>query len=174
MNGGLNTYSYVFNNPQRWTDRTGLEVRFICRALDGVARLTGNQHCFVQITCPEEEWATTLSLFGTNPNWLGLPSTGRKGRDDARDNPSSPDNRYNQPVDPGICPAITCAFEKAVLSRYNSFPNGDVPYRAYGPNSNSFAQSLVTGVPSFPTTLPLDAPNDDVAPGIGIPHPNFP
>ncbi len=174
LNGGLNTYAYALNNPIKFFDIDGLEVRFICRSLAGAASLTGKLHCFVYVTCPEEGWATTLSLFGTNPNWLGLPRTGIKGRDDPRDNYNSPDNAYNQPVDPGQCPAGTCAYEKAVLSRYNSFPNGDVPYSAYGPNSNSFAQDLVTGAPGFPATRPPGAPGDNVAPGIGMPHPNFP
>jgi hypothetical protein len=49
-----------------------------------------------------------------------------------------------------------------------------VPYDIYGPNSNSFAQDLVAGTSEFPTTLPPGAPNNDTAPGINIPHPNFP
>lgn len=75
---------------------------------------------------------------------MGIPGTGRKGHDDPRDNPNSPDNTFNEPVDPSTCPATTCDFYKAVLNKYNSFSTRDVPYSIYGPNSNSFAQDLAT------------------------------
>src|SRR6185436_16406441 len=43
LEGGINTYAYVRGNPLSYFDPDGLEVRFICRALGGVAAYTGKQ-----------------------------------------------------------------------------------------------------------------------------------
>lgn len=169
LEGGLNTYVYVRANPLSYIDPDGLEVTFMCRALAGLAAYAGKQHCFVHVTCPEEGWARTLSLFGGSGMW---PKTGYKAVNDPRDNPAGP-TRSNQPVNQRQCFRDTCAYEKAVWDRFNSFPSGMVPYNAYGPNSNSFAQDLITGNP-YGGTLPVGVPGPDIAPGIDMPHPNFP
>ena len=145
-------------------------MRFVCRKLAGLAQYTGKQHCFVHVTCPQEGWSRTFSLFGAGGLW---PSEGYKAQNDPRDNPNSPNNTFNQPIDPKQCFADECAYEKAVVKRYQSFPSGNVPYSPFGPNSNSFAQDLATGTP-FSGQLPPGAPGPDLAPGIGMPHPNFP
>jgi hypothetical protein len=57
---------------------------------------------------------------------------------------------------------------------FRSFPTDDVPYGAFGPNSNSFAYDLVTRTLQFPTVLPPEAPGSFGAPVIGMSHPKFP
>lgn len=173
LKGGLNTYGYALQNPLKYFDTDGLEVRIICRPLAGVASYTGKQHCFVRVTCPEEGWSATYSLFSTGTNLFGWPNQGAKAQDDPRDDTNSTNNASNSRVDPGACPLQTCGFEKAVRDRFNSFPPGNVPYSPFGPNSNSFAADLATGAP-FGGQLPPGVPGPDVAPGIDQPHPNFP
>ncbi len=164
LRGGLNTYAYVRSNPLTYFDPDGLEVRFICRALAGFAAYTGKQHCFVHITCPQEGWASTLSLYGGRGLW---PTDSYKAANEGPDNPTAP-SKYNQPVTPNQCFGDPCGYEKAVLGRFNSFPGGLVPYSPTGPNSNSFSTDLIGGTP------PPGAPGPNVAPGINMPHPNFP
>lgn len=170
LKGGPNTYSYGLSNPILYLDPDGLEVRFICRELAGLAQYTGKQHCFVHVTCPSEGWAKTFSLFGAGGIW---PNEGYKAQNDPRDNPHSPGNEFNAPMQMEMCFSDECEFEKTVVSRYESFPDENVPYDPYGPNSNSFAQDLATGT-SMGGALPPGAPSPDVAPGIDKDHPNFP
>jgi RHS repeat-associated protein len=170
LEGGLNTYAYVRSHPLTYFDPDGLEVRFVCRALAGYASYTGKQHCFVFVTCPQEGWATTLSLFGQAGLW---PDHAYKAANEGPDNPNGP-NKFNQPVaPPNQCFGDPCAYEKAIIRRFNSFPGGFVPYSPTGPNSNSFARELVTGN-QYGGVLPAGAPGPNVAPGINMPHPSFP
>ena len=77
--GGLNTYSYVFNNPSKYKDPDGLEVRFICRPLEGFGA-SGPSHCFVSVSCPKKGLNKVLSLFGNSSQPLlpGVPGFGYK------------------------------------------------------------------------------------------------
>jgi hypothetical protein len=120
--------------------------------LAGPAALTGGEHCFVYVRCPEEGWSNTLSLFGVRQKGDGIfPSKARKSYDSPTsintDDPFSVNNTFNEEVIPEECPTNTCGFEKAVMQRFHQFPTGLVDYDAlHGPNSNSFARSLAIGV----------------------------
>jgi len=167
LRGGLNTYGYALNNSTRFFDPDGLEVRLICRAVRGPLGLAGLQHCFVHVSCPEEGWANTYSLHPTGYT-IEKGIVARKFKDDPSDNAKDPNNAFDQPVTPKSCPTEQCGYEKAVRDRFNSFPNGDVPYFLPGQNSNAFAQDLITGT-DFPAGLPPGAPGSSTAPGINSP-----
>lgn len=171
LGSGPNTYGYALQNPIAKYDPDGLEVRLLCRPLDGTLARTGRQHCFVFVTCPEEGWSATYSLFATGTNSVGWPNRGRKSADDRRDNPFSQKVASNGVASPNQCYSEQCGFEKAVRNRYDSFPSGDVPYNPFGPNSNSFANDLIVGAGG---SLPSNAPGPRIAPGINQRHPNFP
>ena len=172
LRGGPNTFGHAFQNPIMQIDPSGLEVRFACRELSGLGGLlTDKQHCFVVVTCPAENWEYTFSLFGADA--LGLPSYGYKEINDPRDQLDSPATVFNEPINQQQCFAEECAFEKAVVDRWASFPARYVPYSVRGPNSNSFANDLATGT-HYGGQLPPGAPGPDIAPGIDVPHPDFP
>ena len=173
--GGLNSYSYSLLNPEKYFDSAGLRVQIVCRWVDNIlAKALGYQHCFVTVTCLEEGWAHIYSLFAQH-SWKSLlPHKGYKSADSGIDDAYSPDVQSRTTVTPKICPNGTCEFEKAIVDRFNSFPEGLVPYSALqGHNSNSFATDLATGT-RFAGNLPPGVPGPSIAPGIGLIHPSFP
>jgi len=154
LQGGLNTYGYVFQNPLNYADPKGLEARLICRSVSN----TGYNHCFVFVTCPKEGWSRILSLFGNEtaypPFTTGSKALATPGTPGLRDDPNV--NNYNEIVDsPESCNGETCKYEKEIMERFNDFPQ-TAPYFFFGPNSNSFAQHLLGG--RLPTTPPQNAP----------------
>ena len=163
--GGINTYAYALSNPLRYFDAEGLQVRFRCRSIVGGLA----EHCWVYISCPEEGWDRTLSLFPDN--YISPLSRASKSMDDPRD-AGTGGLACDKPVtDPKKCRSDTCEFERAVLDLYEKFPLGFVPYSLLrGPNSNSFASGLITGSGA---RLPSVAPSRWGAPGIGVHHPGF-
>jgi len=149
LSGGINTYAYALDNPVAYSDSEGLEVRFVCRPL-AQPGFRSFKHCYVVVTCPEEGWSNIYSLFpeeGLFPfvgrRHLGVP--GASGlRDDYPAGNTTDDIRIEPrmwPDEPKSCER--CQFEKAVRDRFFSFPRLDVPYRYWGPNSNSFADGLL-------------------------------
>ena len=173
LDGGLNTYAYAYGHPLGFFDPDGLEVRLICRPVGGGPGAVGFQHCFVHVTCPQERWASTLSLYagkgyGRKSIW---PRVGYKAANEGPDNPDAL-GQFDQPVTPNQCFRDPCAYEKGVIRRFNSFQSGLVAYSAAGPNSNSFAAGLITGN-QYGGVLPAGAPGPVAAPGINTPHPGF-
>ena len=166
--GGINTYSYAYSNPLGLIDPDGLEVRLVCRRLAGrLLGATGGKHCFVYVTCPEEHWSRTFSLFRDDKN----SNLGYKAADSFRDWPNP--EYFSGAVKPNMCPVDRCGFEKAVVNRFNSFSETKVPYHFFsGPNSNTFAESLATGT-VFGGALPSDAPQWPFAPGFNMRMPGF-
>ena len=156
LRGGLNTYAYALGNPLRYIDLEGLEVRLICRPVSN----TGFNHCFVFVRCPEEGWERILSLFGNTDTYppfsTGSKSMAEPGLHNLRDDPNSPDNVFDEAVNPGSsCDKEKCKYEKEVLERFLNFPL-TVPYFPFGPNSNSFAEQILGG--RMPSVTPPNAP----------------
>ena len=186
LRAGLNTYGYAYQNPLSNIDPDGLEVRFMCRPLAGGASSVSallfgrsQNHCFVYVNCPEEGWSRILSMFGL-PNrfpyapspipYYGQKSLATPDTPNLRDDPASPNNTVNMPITPKSPGCLTCGYEKDVMNRFLSFPSGPVPYFPFGPNSNNFADWLITS-PGFGTGLPPGGiPN---TPGLGTGWPGI-
>jgi len=158
LEGGLNAYAYVFASPLINADPAGLAVSAHCRPVGTSG--TGYFHCFVYVTCPAEQWSQTYSMFA---NWT--LRSGYKKADDPSDDPKTIPSVGT--VSPNACMPDACGYEKSVRNRFNLFPSGNVIYRPFGPNSNSFVNGLLLG------NLPAGGPGPDVAPGIDISHPGF-
>jgi hypothetical protein len=176
IRSGFNTYVYALDNPAKFVDVTGLEVRFICRRLGDNKGPIGPQHCFVYITCPSEGWSRVLSLFSNETSGISFyPTMGYKYSYDpgvgpldidpnfGRDDPFSEHNVFNDGVPTPACYLTDCGFENDILENYYQFPWGNVSYRIFGPNSNTFAKDLIGGIapPGAPGGNPLNG-----APGI--------
>jgi RHS repeat-associated protein len=168
LRGGLNTYGYAFQNPVALTDPEGLMVKLICRPVEGTGFLgsaTRQSHCFVNVTCPEENINNTYSLFGRFPY---LESTGYKSsatpetyKSDPSypDNPDSNDNNYSRVILPKQ--NCGCEYEKEIIRKFEAAPS-ERDYYGFETNSNSFAQELITS-PNHGVGLPSDVPSN--APG---------
>lgn len=138
-----------------------------CRYVTGI-EFTKRKHCYVYVSCPQEGWERILSMFGASP----VPTTGRKsmavpGLSTLIDDPNSSLNKNNVPMVPTQGSGCdTCGYEKDVLNRFLAFPSGPVFYSPFGPNSNTFANYLITS-PSFGASLPAGSITG--APGLNFP-----
>jgi hypothetical protein len=166
LTGGLNTYAYALLDPVTRFDPDGLEVRYMCRPLEGAS---GFNHCFVYVTCPAEGWSQIYSLFPRATfSQLSRRYNATPGAPDLRDDPSAQNLTHDSVVTPRRWPddRLTCGrcdFENAVRDRFNSFPRNEVPYNLLGPNSNSFANGLLS-LPLWGVSAPIvpDAPGQEL------------
>jgi RHS repeat-associated protein len=161
LRGGLNTYAYGNSTPLVSGDPDGLEVRLMCRVLAGsLGRFSANvygqpqKHCFVYVSCPEENWSYVLSLFMDPVLVTGSPTKGTPLKPQQGDDPNSESVVNNLLIKPRI-KCTPCQFERSILDRFDALPS-TLPYALTSMNSNSFARSLVTSS-FFGTAVPANS-----------------
>jgi hypothetical protein len=135
LEGGVNLYAYVNNNPLRWVDAKGL-AKMCCRLLASrvAGELLGKRHCYIIA-----DNGTIYGLYPEEPvnSEIGIP-------------------RKNDPRDKGgecyDCPARECSDQNQCFEgAHNSYPRSRYDY--LGPNSNTYAGTLAKsccdgGIPS--------------------------
>jgi hypothetical protein len=151
LKGGTNTYVYTLDDPIKYIDTTGLDVKFCCRLIDFPLNLFGYHHCFFKVD------GTTYGLYPKSlydVGLLGVPSPGNGG-----------DVSNNCKPCKGKVPCTDPA--KCVKESSNSYPIG--AYGGFHQNSNTYAGSIARkccdgGVPSGLG----DAPGIDDTPPTGF------
>ena len=124
--GGLNTYAYANNNPVRFSDPLGLKARVCCRLLPYVGSITRARHCYVE---RDTDWA----------KW-GL--IGDEGGPSSKSGTIFIGNQFDFGGDCGEW-NDECGVDGCVETAANSYPNPSTYSFFRGPNSNTFAGTVV-------------------------------
>jgi RHS repeat-associated protein len=129
LDGGLNVFVFVSNNPLRYIDPLGLKALICSRPLSRAGRAFG-RHAFI-VTDDTTTPAATLSLFPESG--VGVPTEAGIGRGD---DPNRPDARCEECRPKGKCGDVSECLKEAS----QQYPN--VSYGWVGPNSNTYAARL--------------------------------
>ena len=130
-------FSYARNNPARYVDPDGLDVRVCCRPVN-FPLISGNDHCYIESNTGgrRRTWGLHRREWGPNGSAVGVP-------------------QVNEPSDRGgVCESwksdISCTLDKCLQQTYARYPVE--PYSdvfanlgiGNGRNSNTFAKCLAT------------------------------
>lgn len=154
--GEGNVYAYVDNRPADLSDPSGLSAYLYCEQIPttrgggvsgaAVLGLTGARHCYIRVICPIK-YDVTLELYGPQPGapngrpMMGVPNPTRNAN--ATVSPI-------YPVDPRG--SECCKFENELIRQFN-LNQPPPPYDPEGPNSNTFAATIIRragGIAVFP------------------------
>ncbi len=121
LSGGLNRYTYVYDNPVNFFDPYGLRVRVRCVNVVGFAK-----HCYVEVEPDNGDDRTSWVLHGDARDHRS--QAGWIVQDDGFDTGGA-EGEWNE----------SCGVDDCVEEAVREYPNGSV-YRFFrGPNSNTFA-----------------------------------
>jgi RHS repeat-associated protein len=164
LGGSINLFAYALGNPLGNDDPLGLRVQLYCHPIgeggnSWLRRQIGNAgfgHCFVRIKCN-----------GCPSYDLRLELTGREGVDTGviPANPPSFAQGHNSsivPIYPSDRDDNDCGTEECIKKRYDELRQQGYSYPPtgymFGPNSNTFANDLLTscGITKvyWPTGIP--------------------
>lgn len=147
---GPNLYAYTLNRPTVLVDPTGLLAEIYCERIPSAGAtwwqnigLTLGQamHCRLRVVCNGQDQTFEI----------GHPFVNNKATPHATTtNPNRPGRKFKVYPPPGL---KCCEFEKRLVDAFNR-EAGNLPnYNAWGPNSNTFVNQLITdagGYGDFP------------------------
>jgi len=148
--GGINLYGFVGNDPLNKIDPLGLKtkVEVHCTPIksDWRARLARATHCSIIAECEETgeiiRWEVSGAVPDPDPDGR-TPGTGAKKRTPFdKDDDSLANYKWEFSYDVTVPeePSVCCVF-KCLDKKFSEIP--DFKYDPLGPNSNSFASTLL-------------------------------
>jgi RHS repeat-associated protein len=151
--GGPNFYTYVENDPNNFIDPSGKLAELYCETIEvltgGILRASEKlalaalgirpKHCFLRIACHGKD--QFFELYGTDPEYRA----GKFGRPSIT--PFNPDRAGSGQKIPlqGSSGSPCCQFEQQLQDSFSRQVLQLPPYRATGPNSNTFILGVING-----------------------------
>ncbi len=153
-------YAYVDNNPTVFVDPSGLVARLYCEPIGLEGRAWYEKlvlwsldpyHCYLYVSCHGS--GHYLEIYGPGPE---DPKHGRPHNDQ----PLNLDRAKKSTEYPITPPAGMgcCEFENRLDQAFNKESASVPEYQFLGPNSNTFAQSLITSAGGSVSPPPGNAP----------------